>query len=287
MIKQIVIGIDGSMNSFYAFDCGISLAQKISGSIKVVFVVDDRKTAIPIVYTGGSYEISYERIYIPPDPELQRFYRKMGEDLKIFAANCINTCKKRAKENNISIVTEIKKGYPAEVLCEEARSGDILIIGQRGENAHFKRMVVGSTAEDLVRSSPRPVLICPYNEKKPDITRVLFPYDGSSSSENALQFYVNAAQGFADDFIMMSVGEKDYESTAFEEELAYLNKHEIIVSVIYKKGSPIHAVLEAVEEKEYDLILVGKHGRNKIKEYILGSTTSNLVRKSHIPVLIV
>ena len=207
--------------------------------------------------------------------------------MKVFAENCIATCKKKLNGRKVSIISEIIEGYPAEVLCEEARSGDMLIIGQRGENAHFKRMVVGSTTEDLVRSSPRPVLVCPLNETPFSMKRILFPYDGSRPAENALQFYVNAMQGFADDFVMLFVGEDEEETATLEEEVNYLKKHDIDSRVIFKKGSPVHAVLDAAEEEEYDLILVGKHGRNKIKEYILGSTTSNLVRKSRIPVLIV
>ena len=55
----------------------------------------------------------------------------------------------------------VRDGLPSAILTEEARSGDLLVIGQKGENAHFERAIVGSTTEDVVRSSPRPVLVTP------------------------------------------------------------------------------------------------------------------------------
>ncbi len=284
MLKQITVGIDGSKDSFDAFKQALDLAERIQGSVKAVFVIDIRKTQVPIVYAGASYDASFERIYIPPDPDLRKLYEKIGSDLGKFGENCVKECAEAAEKRGISCQTEVREGYPSEQLIEESRAGDLLIIGQRGENSRYKREIVGSTTEDVVRSAPRPVLVCPaYRES---VKTILFPYDRSRTAENALQFYVNTARNLATDFVMLVVDE-DGTDQPVETELAYLREHDIPVRILARKGHPIQMVVDVAQEIDADIILVGAHGKNKIKDYLLGSTTANLIRKSMVPVLIV
>ena len=88
MIEQMVVGIDGSNPSFEAFEQALDLARRTHSAIKCVFVVDSRKTQVPIVYTGSSFDISLERIYLPLDPNLKQYYVKIADDLHAFAKNC-------------------------------------------------------------------------------------------------------------------------------------------------------------------------------------------------------
>ncbi len=60
-------------------------------------------------------------------------------------------------------------------------------------------------------------------------------------------------------------------------------KHRVVV----EKGNPVDTVLQVAERENSDVILVGSHGSHRIRDYLLGSTTVHLLRKSHLPVLIV
>lgn len=285
MLRQIVVGVDGSKLSFEAFDQALDIAKKIHSTIKAVFVIDVRKTQVPYIYAGGSYELSYERIYIPPDKNLQEFYEKIQNDLRAFAENCLKQCVEKGKEGSIEVSTEIVEGFPAAELCEESRSGDLLVIGQQGENAHFKRSVIGSTTEDLVRTSPRPILVVPSKREK--IEKVLFPYDGSRTSEAALLFYANTLKGLSTNFVMLCVGDGEEGDHCVQEEEDYIKQHGLPLKIEKRDGHPTQIVTEMVGEENFDMILVGSHGRNTIKDYLLGSTTSNLIRNSSIPILVV
>ncbi|MBN2051601.1 MAG: universal stress protein [Spirochaetales bacterium] len=285
MIKEIDIGIDGSQESFEAYEYGLNIAKRIKSNVKAVFVIDQRKTQVPYIYAGGTYEISYERIYIPPDPGISSFYEKVAQDLRQFAENCLERCRGLAKERGVPWQGVVREGFPAAELAEESRSGDVLIVGQMGENAKYKRELVGSTVEDLIRSSPRPVIVCP--KSRNPIKKVLFPYDRSRAAENALQLYCNAMKDLAEDFILFLSGEEGEITDCAEDEVQYLKQHGIPVRLVCDSAPPMQAILKKADEEDVDLILVGSHGRNKIKDYLLGSTTVNLVRKSSIPVMIV
>ena len=78
VIGQIVAGIDGSCNSLTAFQYALDLARRVKAEVKVVFVVDSRKTDLPIIYTASHFDYGFERVYIPPDPGLKGFYDGYG-----------------------------------------------------------------------------------------------------------------------------------------------------------------------------------------------------------------
>lgn len=285
MIKEIDIGIDGSKESFEAYDYAMTIAKRIGSSVKAIFVVDQRKIQIPYIYAGGTYEISYERIYIPPDPGITTFYEKVAEDLRRFADNCLEKCRKKAETAGVPWSGAVREGFPAAELADECRSGDVLIVGQRGENSQFKREVIGSTTEDLVRSSPRPVIVCPASRNP--IRRVLIPYDRSREAENAMQLYCNAMKNLAEDVILYITSEDGGITDCAEDEVQYLKQHGIPVRLECEDAPPVKSILQKAADEDVDLILVGAHGKHKIRDYLLGSTTVNLVRKSTIPVMIV
>ncbi|HUZ18491.1 MAG TPA: universal stress protein [Spirochaetia bacterium] len=284
MIEQLAVGIDGSHASFEALDQAIMVAKRLQSALKCVFVVDSRKTQVPIVYSGGAFDISTERIYLPLDPNLREYYGKIAEDLREFGANCLRFCAKRAGDSDLKITTIVREGYPAAELCEECRSADILIVGQKGENAHYKRSIVGSTTEDLVRTSPRPVQVVPVHRESLD--RVMFVYDGSRTAENALRFYVNALGNVARSFEVALVS--DDQSVALpDEEIEFLKQHGVPVELPNRDRVSLDSVLQGIETRGTDMILVGAYGRKKMLELILGSTASRLIRRSTVPVLVV
>ncbi len=284
MIGQVVAGIDGSLNSLTAFQYALDLARRVKAEVKVVFVVDSRKTDLPIIYSASHFDYGFERVYIPPEPGLKGFYDRVRQDIRSFAENCLLLCKRDSDAAQVPMTSVVREGLPSGVLTEEARSGDLLVIGQKGENAHIERAIVGSTTEDVVRSSPRPVLVCPAAFRAPE--RVLFAYDGSPIAEGALQFFVNAFGSLWDEIVVLTVTEGMEEGFPFDTELGYLGTHGIPYRLVMETGKPVDTIPRVAERERSDLILVGSHGRHKIRDYLLGPTAAHLIRRSRLPVLV-
>jgi nucleotide-binding universal stress UspA family protein len=282
---KIVVGIDGSQSSFASLRYALDLGQRTRSEVAAVFVVDTRKTDLPIIYTASHFDYGFERVYIPPEPGLKDFYARIKEDLSAFGEKCLAQCRAEAESMGVPIATALKEGLPSHALSEEARAGDFLAIGQKGEHAHFDRAIVGSTTEDIVRSSPRPVLVCPETFRSP--RRLLFPYDGSPLAERALQFCVNEFPGIWEEMVVLAVQEPEEDERTMDTELKYLHAHDIPYRVLVEKGNAIDAITRSAEREKADMILIGSRGRNKIRDYLLGSTAAHLIRRSRIPVLVV
>lgn len=282
MVKQVVVGIDGSDFSLSAFHYARHFASRLKCELKAVFVIDTRKTEIPVVYATGHFDYAFARTYIPPDPELKGFYAKIKKDLEGFAVRCLEACAESCRQEKIPFVAVKREGLPSQVLGEESRSGDLLFLGQRGENAHFERAISGSTTEDVARSSARPVMVCPQGFRQPK--RLLFPYDGAVGAERALQYCVNAFGGFWTELVVLC---SEQIPGLLDREQRYLEQHKLKHRVVVEKGNPVDTVLQVADREKCDVILVGSHGAHRLRDYLLGSTTVHLLRKSHLPVLIV
>ena len=285
MIQQVVVGTDGSQDAQYAVEQSIYIAKQTQSELKCVFIIDLRKTQLPYMYAGGSYVGAFERLYIPPDPSMRQFYEQLAKDLDSFAEKQINECRMLAETAGVVFESVVKSGYPGMELCDESRSGGILVVGQRGENAHYKRSIVGSIAEDLVYTSPRPLLICPV--VRTPIKKIVFAYDGSRTCEHALQYYVNGLKPLDAKILITLVGSESADNHRIEEELSFLDNHGVTYNVANREGVASSEILKIAESEDADLIILGAQGRHRFKDHIIGSTASHVLHKSRIPSLLI
>ena len=66
-----------------------------------------------------------------------------------------------------------------------------------------------------------------------------------------------------------------------------LEAEKIDIEILLKEGNPHKVVIEEAELLAADLIIMGTNGNDSLKDYILGSTASNVSNNAKCPVLIV
>lgn len=54
-----------------------------------------------------------------------------------------------------------------------------------------------------------------------------------------------------------------------------------------RQGRPDRAIVRELEEGDYDLVVLGSHGRDGVARVLLGSVAEKVVRRSPVPVLVV
>ena len=137
--------------------------------------------------------------------------------------------------------------------------------------------------------------------------RILVPVEGSERSMEGLRY---ALEHFPDaDFTILhavSAGSGDLGALSgtggklpeqgLEQEAAesvlhtareVASKHGIEVEAEQIRGRPDRAIVKYVEDNEYDLVVLGSHGRDGVARVLLGSVAEKVVRRSPIPVLVV
>ena len=284
-MKKIIVGIDGSKESFNSYSCAAGFFPHKKIEIEAVFVIDERKTQIPFIYSGAAYDVAYERLYIPVDQGLKDFYEKLDKDNRIFASKCIKKCSNTDLGANVNQEGVVLEGEPSEILLKHSKEADLLVLGQRGENSTLKRELIGSTSEELVRRAEVPVLICPGRDA--GLSRVLIVHEGSSSSVNALNYYIDNLCLANSKLIVLITGHIDEIKANMAENLKILKDKGVNVVFEHCNGHAAGKALELMDTYSIEAVILGSHGKHKLTEYLLGSVTIHIIRKSSLPVFIV
>ena len=58
-------------------------------------------------------------------------------------------------------------------------------------------------------------------------------------------------------------------------------------NIIVKIGHPVDEILLEVEDKSYDMVVMGAHGHSTLANALMGSTSRRAVRRCNKPVLVV
>lgn len=205
------------------------------------------------------------------------------------------------------------KGRPFEEICGLVPKIDIdLIVTSTRGNTGFKHLVLGSTAERVVRYSPCPVLVIQKRKRGKVPLRfgkIVVPIDFSACSMKALDYAKGLARQFDSDLVLLHSVHMDYYVASDEyarydfpllmaqAEKAAKGQMSDLVRQIKAEGFKIETSLEMghpgdqicnrAERRQADLIVISTHGRTGLKHTLIGSTAEFVVRHASCPVLVV
>ncbi len=185
-------------------------------------------------------------------------------------------------------------------------SADIVVCGARGES-FMRHMLLGSTAERMLRRTRRPMLVVKQAAHEVYKT-VLIPVDFSSSSLRAIEQaqaiapqaeiillhayeipfegqlrYASVEESTLNEYLLIA----KREATASMEELcrqAGLSLHQARYMLVH--GDASSSVIEQEQVQSADLIVMGKHGEGLFEELLLGSVTKHVLAESQCDVLV-
>jgi nucleotide-binding universal stress UspA family protein len=279
MIKSLMVFTDGSPGGNVATEYGVFLAARLKAHLSGCHVLDSRMLDGPLMADISGW-IGAQ----PYSGQLQQFRELMQQKAEAIMA----AFEQKAAEAGLDADTSIKMGHPASVLLAEEAHAELVILGQNGEHAELTGDMIGSIVERVVRHSIKPCLVTP-GQFQP-ITRILVAYDGSGFSSKALHEAIELALALAVPLVILTVAEDhDLERARAiaEDGIRLARAHECAAGNLVVEGRADQLVLSKAEELSCDLIVVGAYGHSRIREMILGSTTQNLVTRSHLPILLV
>ena len=300
-IRRVLVPIDFSEASGQAVEYAVALSKKFDADLDLVHAYEATNpiaglAGIPLVVSDGELEHRIRR-------HLYDVARR--HDLLL-------------PKDNIHAV----KGRAFEEVCRLAvnKNIDLIIIPTRG-NTGLKHLVLGSTAERIVRHSSCPVLVIrPSLSKRrraPGLGvaspvgfhRIVVPIDFSGCSLKGLTFAKRLARQFGSTLILLHCMPPQYylaseeysrydlpllmgriEKTAREQlrELVEEIEHDgIEVEADLEMGHPGQQICVGAQDRGADLIVTSTHGNTGLKHVFLGSTAEYVVRHATCAVLVV
>lgn len=137
--SQILVAVDGSKESEWAFKKAVAIADRNSATLNLVNIIDTRSYAA-----------------------VEAYDRSIAERAQTFAIELLEEYKLKAEAEgikNVKIIVEY--GSPKTMISRDLSKkieADLIICGATGLNA-VERFLIGSVSENIVRSAKCDVLV--------------------------------------------------------------------------------------------------------------------------------
>jgi nucleotide-binding universal stress UspA family protein len=205
-------------------------------------------------------------------------------------------------------------GEAAPAVLDRAKAGkaDLVAITTHGRSG-LARWFLGSVAEKLLHSKAPMLVVRPADATQPiaplQIRKVLVPLDGSQLSLTAIPAAEKMAKTFGASLVFCTVVTTDWVAYAgmeapavyqdvfddmkksaeenLERAAAESRKRGFKVDGFIGVGSVSDEIQRIATEQEAALIVLSTHGRSGPSRWVMGSTADALVRRSHLPCLLV
>lgn len=298
----VVVAVDGSEHSLRALEWALGAATELDASLVVAHVRGEalQLGAARIASLGGS--AGAEEI---PDPVIDGVRSRV-----------------EARGASVPVRYVSLDGAVPDALLEEARRGQLLVVGSRGRGG-FASLLLGSTSRALASAAPCPVVVVPHEARTVSLEggaeagRVLLGLHAEETSDEVLDFAFRTAQrrGVPLEAVtayrlppspVMLIGppapalqvppplplddvpDLVREVTAEQEaRLRPFTARYPDVSVIPTVAPPDAAGLLVDGSRTAGLVVVGRHRRHRVESLLMGSVAHAVLHHAHCPVAVV
>ena len=300
----MLVPTDFSEESVRAIAYARGLLNHFPGTVHLVYVHDiDFAYAVPALMTSS---------LLISTADVERHYRK---DLEKLA--------KQFELPGSKPERHVRTGRAYREICEVASDveADLIVIATHGRTG-LRRLMLGSTAERVVRHAPCPVLVVREKDREfldlgkgkgvqatLHITKILVPIDFSDSSREGLLYAISLARQFGASLILLHAiqvapfipaeGHSVHErmpTPGVIERAARLRARKFLKKVDFagvtyqmeiQSGAPAQEICRFAENAGVELIVTATHGQTALAHALIGSVAEYVVRYAHCPVLVV
>ncbi len=298
MSSRIIVPLDGSPLAERALPYALALASATGATVTLMQVV-------PSSHLMRDYYVRYDA--------------SMEAEQAATAGAALEARARSLSSATLPINAYIAVGDAAEEIVRYAeRGGETYIVMATHGRGGILHWAFGSVARKVLTAATVPTLIV-RSETEPEhpaqavtIRNLLVPLDGSTLAEKAVPLARDLARNLGAQvtlvrvvpFLTSLIGSYGEAMLAMNDDGAmeemrmsareYLTKINqtfaaagVTSDMVVKQGGAPIALLELLDTKKYDLVVMSTHGRTGAKRWVLGSVAERLVEASHTPVMLV
>lgn len=283
-LKKILLATDFSAGSEKAAFYARSLARRFSSAIEIAHIFD------PPVVT--SYEAAIAGLMVKERRQIA------NENLERFRDDF--------SADGIDTRTISSEGHrPATVLLKIAKEHEVdLIVAGTQSKSGVERLILGSTAEQLIRNAKCPVLTVGPNAKPPGdaplvFETIVYATDFSAEAVKAATYALSFAQDSGSHLYfcyvlgleMPTLAKKEFLDSAFQSALKRMIPESSYdwcnPECVVEHGDAAQAILELSERVQADLIVLGARKSSFWLTHIERGLTPDLLAQATCPVMTV
>jgi nucleotide-binding universal stress UspA family protein len=279
-MKTILIPTDFSEESLYGLETAAFIARKFKAVIHLFNAVET-----------GSFYFASEPLFIAPPAAVM--IEGIDSSLIKKSLEKLEAIKKRKVLAGINVklsaVTTTNIHVSILEYSDKIKS-DLVIMGSKGSGS-IAGVLLGSTAERVVRFSERPVLVVPVKQKKSVPKLLVFASDFKEEAYGIFPFIRDFARIFNSKIHLLKINTSDNFTRTKDDEALITNfnkkfggKYEYRIYNDYMKEE---GILNYSDEIKADVIAIGTHGKKGLRRFFSEDVSEGIVRLSTKLILIV
>ncbi|MNU85374.1 universal stress protein [Aeromonas rivipollensis] len=156
-------------------------------------------------------------------------------------------------------------------------------MGKQG-TAHAHDLI-GSNIENVIRTLPNPIMVVQPGFQAP--SRFLFAYDASPSAKKVLVLIASSPLLNGLEYDLVMVGEpSDEHERQLTQAKQVLKSAGIRGEAKLLQGEVVPVICQHAVEVECDLIVMGAYAHSRIRQFIVGSTTTGILKTTRTSMLL-
>lgn len=278
MIRNLLVALDPDEDTPLAIDYACKIAHIHNASVTGITVVDTRRIEKQSA-GGGIGSMHYA----------EKLKEKWTEQTRSVARKLIADFKDASEEAHIEANYLIKEGRPADIIVEEMKFHDLLVIGNVPHFFYVHPNEKTTTLDQIVKTGVGPVVVVP--GKQIESKNVLIAFDGSAASARSMQRFCQLNK-FDDDPEMHVIhvfaeGEEAYSEMLLTKARNYVKDWGYTVYSASLKGDDHYKhIMQYADHVNAGVIVAGAHSVSKMSKMVFGSTTNSLVQNGEKMVFI-
>jgi nucleotide-binding universal stress UspA family protein len=281
-MTQVIACIDGSSITPAVCDYAAWASRKMDAPLEFLHVLGRSEYPIPADLSGNLGLGSREHLL----QELAELDEKRSRVALEQGRLMLDAARARAVEDGVPNPTSRQRhGELVDTLIEFEHDVRLLVMGRQGEHGDSAGEHIGSHLENVVRTLHRPILVIPSDYTEPQ--RILIAFDGSATTRKAVEMVASSLlfRGLPCHLVMVGADKAEArEQLGWAQATLERAGFQVIAGI---RSGHVEEVLCAYRtEHAIDLIVMGAYGHSKIREFLVGSTTTKLIRQSRVPLLL-
>jgi nucleotide-binding universal stress UspA family protein len=282
-VNKVLACVDGSVYSQSVCEHAAWAAQRLAAPLEFLHVLDRHPETAITRDLSGNIGLDSQDHLLAELSELDQHRSKLAQrrgremlDSAVRQANSAGIVKAESK---------LRHGGLVDSLTDLEKDVRLFVLGKRGEHADFAKMHLGSELERAVRAVHRPLLVAS-RQFKP-IQRFLIAFDGSQTTRKGVEMIAASPLLKALECHVVTAGNDSPEIRSqwqWAQEL--LAGAGFDTQCTAKPGAADSVISEYVSANGIDLLVMGAYGHSRIRQLIVGSTTTAMIRTCLIPVLL-
>ncbi|WP_278398792.1 universal stress protein [Stutzerimonas kunmingensis] len=281
-MTHVMACIDGSPQAAAVCDCSAWASKRLDAPLTLLHVLDRQQYPVSGDLSGiiglGSREFLLQELATLDEKRAKLALEegRMMLDSARQRAISAGVAQPECRQRHGDLVESLRD------LQDETR---LLVIGRQGEDSGDAIQHIGSQLENVIRTMQRPILVAPGDFSAPQ--SVMLAFDGSATSRKGLEMLAGSPlfKGMPIHLVMVAADTADNQAQ-LENARGVLTAAGFNVEIAIRAGE-VEPTLHAYQaEHGIDLLVMGAYGHSRIRQFFVGSTTTNMIRTTSTPLLL-